>query len=87
VETLQIELRYTNYIEAHELDVRNSPSSKSTLFYETAFRLERIFEKVGIEKREDEKNLPIIKVENIWVKRALWGFGFFIALFLGLMEK
>ena len=87
VETLQIELRYSNYIEADELDVRKTPSRETTLFYETAFRLERVFEKIGIEKREDEKALPVVKIENIWATRALWGFGFIVAIFLGLMEK
>ena len=55
VETLQIELRYTNYIEPQELDIRSSPRSETTLFYETAFRLENVFEQVGVYKREEEK--------------------------------
>ena len=52
VETLQIELRYTNYIEPHELDVRHAPTKNSTLFFETAYRLERVFERIGIEKND-----------------------------------
>lgn len=55
VETLQIELHYSNYLEAEDLDMRQVPRAKTTLFYETAFRLERVFEKVGIYKQEEEE--------------------------------
>ena len=48
VETLQIELRYTNYIEEHELDVRSVPSKDSKLFCEMAVRLERVMMGMGI---------------------------------------
>ena len=46
VETLQIELRYTNYIEEDELDIRRVPSKDSELFFKTALRLERVMRRV-----------------------------------------
>jgi len=52
IETIQIELRYTNYIEAHDLDVRRKPAKNGMLFYETASRLEKVIEKMGIEKKD-----------------------------------
>ena len=52
VETVQIELRYTNYIEPYDLDVRHAPRKNTKLFYETAHKLENVIEKMGIEKRD-----------------------------------
>lgn len=52
VETLQIELNYNNYIEASELDTQKVPSRSTTLFHETAFKLERVIERLGIEKKD-----------------------------------
>ncbi len=52
IETIQIELRYTNYIEACDLDVRHVPEKNTTLFSETALRLERVIEHMGIEKKD-----------------------------------
>jgi len=52
VETVQIELRYSNYIEASDLDVAKVPRKNTTLFYETAYRLERVMKKLGIEKEK-----------------------------------
>jgi len=69
VETLQIELRYSNYIEAHELDVRKVPRLDSNIFYETSFRLEKVMKKIGIEKRDNDKVLIVIEESNIWKKR------------------
>ena len=54
VETLQIELRYTTYIEEHELDIRQKPSQASTLFYETAYKLEEVFNVLDIKKEEKD---------------------------------
>ena len=67
VETLQIELRYTNYIEGEDLDMRQVPRTETTLFYETALRLERVFEHVGIYKME--KEVVKTKVEKKKEKR------------------
>ena len=47
VETIQIELRYSNYIEASDLDVAKVPQKNTILFYEMAHRLERIMKKLG----------------------------------------
>lgn len=52
VECIQIELRYTNYIEEYDLDVRKTPRKNTTLFYETAHKLERVFQHIGIEKKD-----------------------------------
>ena len=52
IETMQIELCYTNYIEACDLDVRRKPSKNGMLFYETAARLEKVIEQMGIEKKD-----------------------------------
>ena len=52
IETIQIELRYTNYIEACDLDVRRKPSKNGMLFYETTARLEKVIEQMGIEKKD-----------------------------------
>ena len=71
VETLQIELRYTNYIEPHELDVRREPSKSSTIFYETAFRLEEVMKKVGIEKSKKNVGFSVSKEGSVWQGRLI----------------
>ena len=76
VETLQIELRYTNYIESHELDVRKAPRLDTNLFDETSFRLERVMQKIGVEKKESDKMLSAVNKSNVWEKRV------FILLFV-----
>ena len=70
VETLQIELRYTNYIEAHELDVRKAPRLDTNLFDETSFRLEKVMQKIGVEKRENDKILLAVEKNHVWEKRV-----------------
>ena len=67
VETIQIELRYTNYIEAHDLDMRYVPNKETTLFHETAIRLERVIGKIGIEKKADKDFL--VDGVKFWTKR------------------
>ncbi|CAA6816661.1 MAG: N-formylglutamate amidohydrolase [uncultured Sulfurovum sp.] len=52
VESVQIELGYSNYIEASELNVPKVPQKNTTLFYETADRLERVIQALGIEKKD-----------------------------------
>lgn len=52
VETVQIELGYSTYIEASDLDIASVPRKNTTLFYETAYRLERVMENLGIEKKD-----------------------------------
>jgi len=86
VETLQIELRYSNYIEAHELDVRKIPSLNSNLFDETSFRLEKVMEKIGVEKKDSNNKIPLV-VENssIWLKR-MFILLFIVALVLAFFE-
>jgi len=88
VETLQIELRYTNYLEEGDLDMRQTPREKTTLFYETALRLERVFEHVGIYKMEEE----VVKTEADKKKekrlKVLFLMLFFVlAVGLSLVEK
>jgi N-formylglutamate amidohydrolase len=85
VETLQIELRYTNYIEAHELDIRKAPRLDSNLFYETSFRLEKVMEKIGVEKREQEKVRIVVENSHIWKKRVFILL-FAVALILAFFE-
>jgi N-formylglutamate amidohydrolase len=87
VEALQIELRYTNYIEPQDLDVRQVPRKETNLFEETAFRLERVFEKIGIKKLEENQMMPIATKDNIWTNKFLWFLGLTVALFLSLIEK
>jgi N-formylglutamate amidohydrolase len=87
VEALQIELRYTNYIEPQDLDVRQVPRKETNLFQETAFRLERVFEKIGIEKSEDTKVESMIKKENLWNNKFLWFLALMVALFFSLIEN
>jgi len=87
VEALQIELRYTNYIEPQDLDVRQVPRKETNLFEETAFKLERVFEKVGIEKLEKHKVIVTTQKENIWTNKFLWVLALAVALFLSLIEK
>ncbi len=52
VESVQIELRYSNYIDALDLDVAKVPQKNTTLFYETANRLEKVIQALGIEKKD-----------------------------------
>jgi len=85
VETLQIELRYTNYIEADELDVRKPPRLDSNLFYETSFRLEKVMEKIGIEKKDHNQVDLVVEKSNIWIKRAFILL-FIVALILAFFE-
>jgi N-formylglutamate amidohydrolase len=87
VEALQIELRYTNYIEPQDLDVRQVPRKETNLFQETAFRLESVFTKVGIEKMEASKIEDIAKEKNIWNNKFIWFLTLTVALFLSLIEK
>ena len=87
VEALQIELRYTNYIEAQDLDVRQVPRKETNLFQETSFRLERVFEKIGIEKLEANEVKSITKKENLWNNKFLWVLALAVALFLSMIEK
>ena len=87
VETLQIELRYTNYIESHELDKREAPNRQTTLFYETAFKLERVFEKAGIYKIEKKKVKTKSKSSNKGLKIGLFLLCFVVAVGLSLIEK
>ena len=87
VETLQIELRYTNYIEHHELEKRHAPTIGTTLFYETAFKLERVFEKAGIYKIEDEKIKKETQNSNRGLKIWLLVLFFVLSVGLSLVEK
>jgi len=87
VETLQIELRYTNYIEPHELDKRQTPTIGTTLFYETVFRLERVFKKAGIYKIEDEKIKKETQNSNRGLKIWLLVLFFVLSVGLSLIEK
>ncbi len=86
VETLQIELRYSNYIEAHELDQRHAPSKSSSPFYETSYRLERVFEKIGVEKREQDKVRSVVEEGKGWY-RKLALLLLVIALILAFFDK
>ena len=52
VETIQIELHYSTYIEEFDLDVLQVPAKNTTPFYETATKLERIMQALGIEKKD-----------------------------------
>jgi len=85
VETLQIELRYTTYIEEYELDVRRKPSCNTTLFYETAFRLEEVFKKIGIEKKEKDALANLVDRGGIWYKRVIIGV-FVLMVLLSISE-
>jgi len=87
VEALQIELRYTNYIEPQDLDVRQVPRKETNLFEETSFRLERVFEKIGIEKLIDHETTTMAKKENLWSNKFLWVLALAVALFLSMIEK
>lgn len=88
VETLQIELRYSNYIEPHELDVRRRPSIETTLFHETASRLERVFEKVGIYSIEEEKEKTEVQKKKEKRFKLIFLLLFFIlAVGLSLIDK
>ena len=86
VETLQIELRYSNYIEAHELDVRKAPRLDSNLFYKTSFRLEKVMEKIGIEKRNHDKVRVVLEKSHVWKKR-IFMLLFVVALIMAFFER
>lgn len=52
VESVQVELHYSNYIDASDLDLAKVPEKNTTCFYETADKLERVIQALGIEKRD-----------------------------------
>ena len=54
----------------HELDVWKAPRLDSNLFYETSFRLEKVMEKIGVEKREQEKVRMVVENSHILYKRV-----------------
>lgn len=88
VETLQIELRYTNYIEEHELDLRRNPSSYSTLFTETSLRLEEVFKQIGIEKKQMTSAPSIdLPIQQLLQKKSVWIGLFVLAVVLSLMKS
>jgi len=76
-----------NYIESHELDKREAPNRQTTLFYETAFKLERVFEKAGIYKIEKKKVKTKSKSSNKGLKIGLFLLCFVVAVGLSLIEK
>ena len=95
VEALQIELRYTNYIEPEDLDIRQAPRKKTNLFEETAARLEKVFKKVGIEKLTTiqevfsaNKNEKLtVDTNKLKSNKLFWFIALGLALVLGVLEK
>jgi len=91
VETLQIELRYTNYIEEHELDIQKTPSRYSSLFKETSLRLEEVFNEIGIEKKPIPPSPPILPhinlpLQDLLQQKLVWLGLFVVAILLSLMK-
>ena len=85
VETLQIELRYSNYIEEHDLDIRQKPNMSTTLFAQTALRLEEVMKKVGIEKKEHDKVLSTVEESKVWYRR-MWMAIFVMGVIFAMQE-
>jgi len=95
VECLQIELRYTNYLESEDLDVRVVPRKNTNLFQEASVRLEMVFEKVGVEKlttiqevftasKSEKLTMDTSKLKS---NKFFWFIALGLALFLGVLEK